>query len=355
MTPRDHDKAIRDSTSAEHPVGLNLGGLQDFLMREHPEFGTGPARAQLITGGRSNLTYRLTYGTHQWVLRRPPLGHVLATAHDMGREFRVMGALAATAVPVPEMVLLHENPDVIGAPFYLMHEVPGTVYRTREQTAALGHPRSRALSFTLIDVLADLHEVDPDSVGLGDFGRPQNFMRRQVRRWRTQLDASLSRPLPDLEELHLRLDRAVPEPQRAAIVHGDYRLDNTLIGPGETVAAVLDWEMSTIGDPLADLGLFTVYWDGLANLPGNPVSGGVHPEAGFASSAELIDHYCRRTGLDASPLPWYIAFGYYKLAIICEGIRYRHLQGLTAGDGFQQMGDLVDPLTAHGLAELANP
>ncbi len=331
------------------PPGLDAAALRSYLDSVVPGLVAGPLRAEIIAGGRSNLTYVVTDGVSTWVLRRPPLGHVLATAHDMGREYRVLSALRGTPVPVPTTILHCPDPSVIGAPFYLMEHVAGEVYRSAAQTAALGPDRVRALSGRLIDVLADLHAVDPAKVGLADFGRPEGFLERQVRRWRTQLDASRSRPLPGADDLAAALAARVPPSGAPAIVHGDYRLDNVLV-LDDRITAVLDWEMATLGDPLTDLGLFLVYWDGLASLPGNAVSSAVHPDLGFPPGAELVARYAERTGADVDRLGWYLAFGYFKLAVIAEGIHYRYVHGQTVGAGFDRMGDLVYPLLASGLA-----
>jgi aminoglycoside phosphotransferase (APT) family kinase protein len=200
------------------------------------------------------------------------------------------------------------------------------------------------MAFALIDVLAELHAVDPAEVGLDDFGRPDGFLRRQVRRWKTQLDASRGRDVPGLDELHDRLASAVPVTARHTIVHGDYRLDNVIVNEHDHIAAVLDWEMATLGDPLTDLGLFTAYWEGLAELPDNPISGAVTPEAGFPPAEEMIARYAARSGAEVSNLDWYLAFAYFKLAVILEGIHFRFQQGKTVGEGFNQIGGLVAPI-----------
>jgi aminoglycoside phosphotransferase (APT) family kinase protein len=304
-------------------------------------------RAELIQGGKSNLTYRLCDGSHNWVLRRPPLGHVLATAHDMAREYRVMSALAPTRVPVPAMVTLCEDPGVIGAPFYVMEFVEGAILRRTKDTNRLDERQRTALAHRLIDTLADLHEVDPADVGLSDFGHPDGFLERQVRRWTQQLQRSRSRDIPGLDDLADELATNVPASQRASVVHGDYRLDNVLVGPDQEIRAVLDWEMATLGDPLCDLGLLPVY---AAPVPGvaGIVSDGMGPHNGFPSIESLIDRYADRAGLDVSHLSWYTALGYYKLAVICEGIHYRYATGQTVGPGFDQIGNIVEPLVSAG-------
>jgi aminoglycoside phosphotransferase (APT) family kinase protein len=332
------------------PPGLDLERLGDYLTRERPGLIAGPLTGELIVGGRSNLTYRVTDGRREWVVRRPPLGHVLATAHDVGREYRVITALAGTAVPVPGTVLHCADPDVLGAPFYVMEKVEGTVYRTGEQTASLSSAQRWQLSRSLVDTLADLHAVEPAEVGLGDFGRPEGFLARQVRRWRAQLDASRSRELAGIDQLAEGLAGSVPKSGPPAIVHGDYRLDNVLVR-GTRIAAVLDWEMSTLGDPLADVGLLLIYWDRLAATD-NPVVDGVGAQHGFPEGATLIEWYAARTGSDLSALDWYVAMAAFKLAVILEGIHYRYSLGKTVGEGFDQIGAMVPPLVEQGLAAL---
>lgn len=338
------------------PPGLPLGALAAHLAEHAPGFAAGPLAAELIAGGKSNLTYlvrgRRNARPAAWVLRRPPLGHVLATAHDMAREFRVLSALAPTAVPVPEVYLLCQDPEVIGAPFYLMERVEGTVYRDASQTAKLTPESAQALSWALVDVLADLHVVDPVQVGLADFGRPDGFLDRQVARWGKQLAASRSREVPGIDALHAALGDGVPTSQRAAIVHGDYRLDNALVDEQGRIAAVLDWEMATLGDPLADLGLLCVYWAQYETIGSGALTSAVRTAIGFPTADALVERYARRSGLDVGPLPWYVAFGYFKLAVIAEGIHYRFLNGQTVGSGFEGIGDMVPALVAQGLNTL---
>ncbi|MGW6928683.1 phosphotransferase family protein [Lentzea sp. NPDC054927] len=327
--------------------GLDLEALAAHL-------GTGPLSGELFRGGRSNLTYRVTDGAQSWVLRRPPLGHVLATAHDMAREFRVISALEATSVPVPHAHQLVEDTSVIGAPFYLMSEMPGVALRERSQAPWLNSEKATVLSRKLVDVLADLHSVDPDSVGLGDFGRPEGFLARQVKRWGKQLDASRSRDLPGIDELRDKLADTVPDSPRVAIIHGDYRLDNALVTESPLrISAVLDWEMATLGDPLADLGLLYVYWEGLGvdtAAGSDPITGGVTSMPGFLTADQLVARYTTRTGTDTSGLGWYIAFGYFKLAVIVEGIHFRFASGKTVGAGFEKLGAFTAPLVRQGLA-----
>jgi aminoglycoside phosphotransferase (APT) family kinase protein len=304
----------------------------------------------VIQGGRSNLTYRVTDGTSRWVVRRPPLGHVLATAHDMAREYRVISALRGTDVPVPGTVLLCEDEDVLGAPFYVMEQVEGTPYRTSDELAAIGPERTRALTLALPDTLVALHSVDPASVGLEDFGRPEGFLERQLRRWGKQLDASRSRELDGIDELHASLGQQLPVSPEPAVVHGDFRLDNVLADSGDRIAAVLDWEMSTLGDPLTDLGLLVMYSEPL-NVPGAPVSSTAEAP-GHPSPGELVERYAAGSGRDVSRINWYTAFAWFKLAVILEGIHYRYTLGQTVGPGFDRIGGLVPVFIDNGLTTL---
>ncbi|GHH75109.1 acyl-CoA dehydrogenase [Streptomyces sulfonofaciens] len=335
---------------ADHPPGLDPLRLRELLDRERPELLGGPLTVRLIEGGRSNLTYDVGDGHSRWVVRRPPLGHVLATAHDMRREHRVISALRPTPVPVPRTVLLCEDETVLGAPFYVMEHMPGTPYRTAGQLARLGPARTRAVLLGLVDTLVDLHAVDPQAVGLGDFGRPEGFLDRQLRRWGKQLAASRSRDLPGVDELQAALARALPHSPAPAVVHGDYRLDNVLIDEDDTLTAVLDWEMSTLGDPLTDLGLLVMYSTPLG-LPHSPIST-TAAAPGHPDPAELVERYAERSGRDVSAVGWYTAFAWFKLAVILEGIHYRYTLGQTVGAGFDHIGSLVPVFIEHGLTTL---
>ncbi|MBZ6082200.1 phosphotransferase family protein [Streptomyces olivaceus] len=337
--------------SPDHPPGLDLDRLRVLLDRERPGLVTGPLSGRLIEGGRSNLTYEVSDGTARWVVRRPPLGHVLATAHDMRREHRVITALHPTDVPVPRTLLLCEDEEVVGAPFYVMEFVAGTPYRTAAQLAPLGPERTRAAVLNLVDTLVRLHAVDTAEVGLADFGRPEGFLDRQLRRWAKQLDASRNRDLAGIDELHATLGRDLPRSPAPTVVHGDYRLDNVLIGGDDDgIRAVLDWEMSTLGDPLTDLGLLVMYSSPLG-LPDSPVSTTAQAP-GHPAPAELIERYAARSGRDVSAVAWYTAFAWFKLAVILEGIHYRYTLGQTVGRGFDRIGDLVPVFIEHGLTTL---
>ncbi|WP_431958355.1 phosphotransferase family protein [Nocardia lijiangensis] len=330
--------------------GLDLDRLAAWLADARPDLLAGPLTARLIAGGRSNLTYEISDGSSAWIVRRPPLGHVLATAHDMSREYRVMTALADTDVPVPATYALCEDPEILGAPFYLMERVVGTPYRTAAELTAVGADRTRTISAGMVDALADLHTVDPADVGLADFGRPSGFLARQVHRWKKQLDASYSRDLPGAHELYDMLAAHQPPQSPDGIVHGDYRLDNVLVDSSDRVVAVIDWEMATLGDPLTDVALLLLY-QRLGELGVTGV-GDVAFAPGFLTETELLDRYAERSGRDLAHFGFYLGLAAFKLVAILEGIHYRFLQGQTVGSGFESVGAGVEPLLRTGIAAL---
>ena len=313
----------------------------------------------LISGGKSNLTYRVACDAGEVILRRPPLGHILPTAHDMGREYRVMTALARTAVPVPRTFHLGDGDSPLDAPFYVMERVVGHICRNALPPGYADTPDGcRQIGNALVDVLADLHTVDPNSVGLAEFGRPAGFMERQLRRWSKQWEASKTVDLPALDALRDDLVAALPEQRASAVVHGDYRLDNTILHPTEvgTIVAVLDWELSTLGDPLADLGAMLAYWsqaDDSEVLRRARIMAPVTACEGFPTRAEIIERYAGRTGIDPSDIDWYQAFAYFKLAVVCQGIAARAAGGSMVGGGFDQADRLVAPLVEAGRQQLA--
>ena len=269
MTVTSTPPGIPDPARLEAWIGENLDG-------------GGPAELsgiELIAGGRSNLTYRLTLtsalnGPREIVLRRPPLGHVLPTAHDMSREFRVLSGLSGTPVPVARPLAICADTEVIGAPFYLMAYVPGVVLRTRQDTSVLTEAQAAGLSERLADMLAAIHGTDLAATGLSGLGKGAGYLRRQLDRWQRQWELSKSREMPGYDELVARLSAAIPPEGDVTLVHGDFRLDNVLVtmDPQPLIAAVVDWEMATLGDPLADLGLTLVYWTeaGEEEQPGSP-------------------------------------------------------------------------------------
>ena len=315
---------------------------------------TPPFDFALIAGGRSNLTYAFTDATGQrFVLRRPPLGHVLATAHDMAREHRIISAVGRTAVPVPPALGLCTDVDVIGAPFYVMGFVDGVVLDGPERAALVPIEQRRPLSEHLVDVLADLHAVDVDEVGLGDLARRDGYVARQVKRWSTQWEQSKTRELPAIDETARRLVVHLPEQQGVSIAHGDFRFGNCLSDAEHgRINAVLDWELCTLGDPLADLGYLGVYWsdgDAATARPNDPT-----PAGGFPPYADLVERYAKRTGRDVSDVGYYIAFGCWRLAVISEGVYARYLHGAMGDSGdvdITAFRDGTESLAERALAE----
>lgn len=287
----------------------------------------GPYEYSLIAGGRSNITFRVTDSQGmQMVLRRPPLGHVLATAHDMAREHRIISAVGQTGVPVPRTLGLCTDESVNGAPFYVMAYVPGVVLDSPERGALLPEHLRTAAAEDLVDVLADLHAIDIDAVGLGNLAKRDGYVERQVKRWSTQWANSKTRELASIEEVAERLARGIPAQQGTSIAHGDYRFGNCLTNvENGTIAAVLDWELCTLGDPLADLGYIGIYWTdpGSATLRFNDPSG----IPGFCSFDHLVQRYAARTGRDVSHIGYYKAFASFRLAVISEGVYARYLHG----------------------------
>jgi aminoglycoside phosphotransferase (APT) family kinase protein len=307
--------------------------------------------ASLITGGKSNLTYLLRSPAGELVLRRPPSGAILATAHDMKREVRVQRALADTAVPVPAIVACDDG-DLLGVPCYVMTRVPGLVIRDRLPAAfATGHAERQALGYALADCLAELHAVDPAAVGLAGFGRPNGFVERQVRRWRSQWEASADVPVPAVDELADRLAARMPVSPAATIAHGDYRLDNCIIDERDParVAAVLDWELSALGDPLTDLGMFLFYWESGPSVAPALVTS-IPRLPGFPVGAGIARRWADRTGLPLDDLDWYRAFAHFKFAVITQGIKARVKAGAMGGQDFGDLTSAVADTAEAGLA-----
>jgi aminoglycoside phosphotransferase (APT) family kinase protein len=308
----------------------------------------------LIAGGKSNLTYLVSSRAGELVLRRPPLGHILPTAHDMAREHRVIAALGATAFPVPRTLLFSDD-NPLGVPCYAMERVVGHICRDDFPPGYADSPEQcRAIAEALCDTLADLHMTDPAAIGLADFGRPAGFMERQLKRWSQQWERSKVDDLPALDALRDELVRTRPETSPEGLVHGDFRLDNCILHaarPGEIVA-VLDWEMSTLGDPLADFAAMLAYWadaDEPAALAAARIVPPLTRRAGFLDRRALIERYAARTGLDVSRMDWYLAFAYFKLAVICQGIAARAAGGAMLGSGFDDAAALVELQVRAGL------
>ena len=335
--------------------GINLTNVTQWLQR-NVAGAVGPFRFDLLVGGHSNLTYKVTGidGT-SYVLRRPPLGHVLASAHDMGREHRIISALTGSTVPVAPALGLCTDTEVNGAPFYVMGFVTGHVVRERVVAEALLPPAARrTASESIVDTMAAIHRVDLQAVGLDDLGRHEGYIARQLKRWYGQWNSQKTRELPAIDRVHDELLRRAPPQGPATLVHGDYRLDNCMVGDDGNVVAVLDWEICTLGDPLADLGLLQVYWTG----PDDETSawtGTATTATGFMSRPEMALRYAQVSGRDISQLPFYVSFAYWKLACIIEGVYARYLGGaLGARDAaeLEPFKQQVESASASALALL---
>ena len=339
-------------------VGLPADPARAWLDGHVPGIDlSGEWAPEVIAGGLSNITYRLPLPSGTLILRRPPAGRLLPRAHDVAREHRVLTALAGSPVPVPEAVAFCADPDVIGAPFYVMREVSGEVLRRRADTGRLTAAERSTVAGHLASTLSALHAVDPAAVGLADFGRPAGYCARQLATWGAQWDRSRTRDLPDMIRLLAALARRAPADSATSIVHGDYRLDNVIVGPGDggpELRAVLDWELSTLGDPLADLGTTLAYWhdDGDRERDLIPVAAGVTAWPGFPTAAGFADRYAADSGRELRDLNFYVALGTMKLAVILEGVHARYLAGQAAGPGYETAGAAVPVLAARGLRQL---
>ncbi len=305
-----------------------------------------PLAFERISGGRSNLTFSVSDAAGgRWALRRPPLGTRLASAHDMGREFRIISALQTTPVPVPPAVGLTEEGE---DPFYVMGWVDGPILRSLAEAEAFPDAGDRrAIGERVVDTLVGIHAVDPDAVGLGEMAKKEDYVARQLHRWHGQFEKQHTRELPLIGEVHDRLAARIPAQGPATIVHGDYRLDNMILSPSGEVAAVVDWELCTLGDPLADVGLLLVYW----SEEGDKLIPLFEPATmapGFPGREEVKARYAERSGRDLSEIDYYVALGLWKLAIVLEGVYARYSAGQygdpAADEGFKQFARLVERL-----------
>lgn len=324
-----------------------LARLRSFLI-DCGESPTGELSATLLTGGRSNLTYRLDDDVQAWALRRPPLGGIIESAHDMVREYRVVAALQTTDVPVPRSVGCDATGAVLGAPSAVVGFVEGRTVRSRTDVADWSAADFRACAVGMIDTLAGLHDIEPQAVGLGDFGRADAYARRQLRRWSRQWQ-EMGASDPRAERLASTLGDRLPDQERAGVIHGDFRVDNTILDaedPG-TVRAVVDWELSTLGDPVADVALMCVYrhsaLDGVLGIEAAWTSDS------FPSAEELRSMYEEDSGRALTGWDFHLALAFYKLAVIAEGIAFRHRLGATAGEGYGGVAATVPVLLDAGL------
>ena len=329
---------------------VDPAALESYLAERLP--GEGDLVVQRHRAGHSNETFFVTRGPSRWVLRRPPAGAFLPSAHDVQREHTVLAGLAATPVRVPRPVLMCEDAGVIGAPFYLMERVDGVVVRD-ELPGWLDEEQRAAVGSELVDALVELHSVDPASCGLDGFGKPAGYLERQLRRWTGQLELTLpfTRPLPDLEAVGEWLAANRPPRSETTLVHGDYKLDNVVLadGPPPRLVAILDWEMSTLGDPLADLGWMVSFWREAGEDERDVFSRTSRVTAlpGFQPRRDLVERYATKTGRDVTDLTWYEVLAVWKLAILLEGSYARHLAGMTDDPFFAEMEHGVPALAAR--------
>jgi aminoglycoside phosphotransferase (APT) family kinase protein len=294
-----------------------------------------PLSFSLITGGRSNLTYKVVDGKQQsFALRRPPLGQVLESAHNMGREYKIISALSSTDIPVAPALGLCQDKSVNAADFYVMGFVEGQVYTSSIQAEQIAMADRKVLGLNIIDTLAQLHLIDPDRVGLGDLGKKEDYVARQVKRWTKQYQDTKTHDIPEMEELTGLLKDKMPVQVGSAITHGDYRPGNLMIADNR-VAAILDWELCTLGDPLADLGYLLNWWYRPAEVEPGKKDDAPTAIEGFPSRQELIDYYAENTGRDLSGINYYRALSYWRLAAIYQGVYKRYLEGAMGdSDGF---------------------
>jgi aminoglycoside phosphotransferase (APT) family kinase protein len=344
-----NDESVRPHDAVE---AIDLPNVSAWFEHNIPGVAL-PLDFVLVAGGRSNLTYRVTdAGGRSYVLRRPPTGHLLATAHDMSREYRLIAAMGPAGIPVPEALGLCEDPAVNGTPFYVMDFVEGHVVRTAEDAVAIfDHGGRRRVSEHLVDTLAAIHALDPDAIGLGDLSRKDGYIARQLKRWYAQYQASREAggpDVPNLDAVHAALVESIPEQGPASVVHGDYRLDNTMVGDDGRVVAVLDWELCTLGDALADLGQLLAYWAEPGEQSALSDSGTQAP--GFFTRAEVVQRYAQVSGRDLSQLDYYLAFANWKLACILEGVYARYAAGSMGDTDFDYSSY---PATIIGLGEAA--
>ena len=340
------------SASTAGTEGLELAPLEAWFRANVPG-AVPPLDPVRIPGGRSNLTFRVADAAgHAWILRRPPLGERLGSAHDMGREHRILTALATTDVPAPVPVAFCADVDVTGAEFYVMELIDGVVLRDeRVVEATFPEPAARRrVGEAVVDTLVQVHAVDPEAAGLGTLGRRDGYAERQLRRWKGQWEACKTRELPAMEDAHELLAERVPAQRDVAIIHGDYRLDNLIVTRTGEVAAVVDWELCTLGDPLADVGLLLVYWA----QPGDevvPLTRAPTLAPGFPRRRELAERYAAGSGRDLSELDFFIALGYWKLAAILEGVYARYVAGAygETGEEFESFAGIVEQLADTAL------
>jgi len=343
---RDHPSAVRAGEE------LDLARLDPFL-RSHFPGETGPLVVEQYPSGHSNLTYSVHLGDRELVLRRPPFGSAVKSAHDMGREYRVLSKLHAAYPPAPRVLFYCDDVTVLGAPFYGMEPIPGIILR-REPPAGLelSPETARRLSQSFVENLARLHSLDYAAIGLGELGKPQGYLERQVRGWTERYHGSKTHGLPEVGAICAWMKEKMPSRCEASLIHNDYKYDNVVLDPNDItrIVGVLDWEMCTIGDPLTDLGTALAYWidaedpDDLQRIRWGPTAC-----PGSLTRAEIVEHYARTTGREVTDIGFYLVFARFKIAVIVQQIYYRYQQGLTKDERFASMPALIKVLLRAGL------
>lgn len=338
-------------TPDELDLLVPTGRLIPALVRTTGRREWAELEVHLISGGKSNLTFALSSDAGELVLRRPPSGNLLPSAHNMLREARIQSALAATAVPTAPIVLA-DSGELIGIQCYVMGKVDGHVIRDAlPEGYATTEAQRHALAWAFIDNLAAIHAVDHEAAGLADYGRPWNFMERQLRRWTGQWQKSATHEVPEVGELARRLAETLPVQQRATIVHGDFRIDNCVFAADDSgrINAVLDWELATLGDPLADLAMTMLFWRHPGESPVSSLTPGITHLPGFPTREQMAERYAVASGADLSHLDVYLAFAHFKFAVIAQGISQRSRAGTMGGQDFGDLDHEVKAVAAAGL------
>jgi aminoglycoside phosphotransferase (APT) family kinase protein len=342
----DHPAAIRSGEE------LDLARLEPYLRNHFPN-EVGELKARQYPSGHSNLTYALQFGARELVLRRPPFGSKVKSAHDMGREFRVLSKLHSVYAPAPEVLLYCDDDSVLGAPFYVMEPIHGIILR-RDLPRGLDFPAEKAsrLSESFVDNLVRLHRVDYAAGGLSDLGRPEGYLERQIRGWIERYQGSKTHEYPEVEKISAWMQQHMPAASVASLIHNDYKYDNVVLDSKDItkIVGVLDWEMCTIGDSLSDLGTALAYWIDPTDpeeLQQNRWGPTTHP--GSFTREEFAQYYARQTGSDVSQIAFYLAFGRFKLAVIAQQIYFRYHQGLTKDERFASMPSKIEFLLRAAL------
>lgn len=327
---------------------IDAAALERYFAAHVPELAGKPVTVTQFPGGHSNLTYLLCVGDREVVMRRPPFGTKVKSAHDMGREHRILRALSRSYPRAPKPLAYCEDPSVLGAPFYVMERMRGVILRKElPQGLVLGPKTMRTLSENLVDCLVDLHALDYQALGLGDLGKPVGYVERQVKGWSERYVKAQTDEVPVVERVAAWLERTRPADSGAALIHNDFKFDNVVLDPEDPtrIIGVLDWEMSTIGDPLMDLGTFVSYWVEATDQPIMQFfRGGPTDREGALTRAELVDRYQARSGRDVKRPEFYYVFGLFKTAVVIQQIYYRYRQGLTKDERFALFGHGVTAL-----------